>query len=98
MPGKRSSGRTSAHPPPLVRPTHLKPALNDAGLDFHVRVHDLGHAHASWLLAGGADIQVVKERLGHGSLRTTEKYLHTVPDHHDTALNALRRTRTRATN
>ena len=55
-------------------------------------------AHASWLLAGGADIQVVKERLGHGSLRTTEKYLHTLPDHDDTALDALRRTRTRTTN
>ncbi|HEY7007629.1 MAG TPA: tyrosine-type recombinase/integrase, partial [Jatrophihabitantaceae bacterium] len=44
-----------------------------------VRFHDLRHAHASWLLAGGADIQTVKERLGHGSLRTTEKYLHTLP-------------------
>ena len=73
-----------------------KPALAAAGLDFHVRVHDLRHAHASWLLAGGADIQVVKERLGHGSLRTTEKYLHTLPDADDTALDALRRTRTRA--
>ena len=29
--------------------------------------------------AGGADIQVVKQRLGHGSLRTTEKYLHFPP-------------------
>jgi hypothetical protein len=38
---------------------------------------DLRHAHASWLLAGGADLQVVKQRLGHGSLRTTEKYLNT---------------------
>jgi integrase len=26
-------------------------------------------------LAGGADLQVVRQRLGHGSLRTTEKYL-----------------------
>ena len=56
-------------------------------------MHDLRHAHASWLLAGGADIQTVKERLGHGSLRTTEKYLHTLPDTDDTALDALRRTR-----
>ncbi|MEP7177718.1 MAG: site-specific integrase [Pseudonocardiales bacterium] len=74
-----------------------KPAVTTAGLDFNVRVHDLRHAHASWLLAGGADIQTVKERLGHGSLRTTEKYLHTLPDHDDTALDALRRTRIRTT-
>jgi integrase len=73
------------------------PALAAAGLGFRVRVHDLRHAHASWLLAGGADIQTVKERLGHGSLRTTEKYLHTLPDADDTALDALRRTRSRAT-
>ena len=71
------------------------PALHAAGLGVGVRVHDLRHAHASWLLAGGADIQTVKERLGHGSLRTTEKYLHTLPDTDDTALNALHRTRTR---
>jgi integrase len=72
------------------------PALAAAGLEFRVRVHDIRHAHASWLLAGGADIQTVKERLGHGSLRTTEKYLRTLPDTDDTALDALRRTRTRA--
>ncbi|MGI5159115.1 tyrosine-type recombinase/integrase [Microbispora sp. CA-102843] len=56
-------------------------------------MHDLRHAHASWLLAGGADLQVVKERLGHGSISTTEKYLHTLPDADDTALDALARTR-----
>ena len=84
------------HPPPLVPPPHLEPRHSaTAGLDTTVRVHDLRHAHASWLLAGGADIQTVKERLGHGSLRTTEKYLHTLPDADDTALDALARTRTR---
>jgi Site-specific recombinase XerD len=31
------------------------------------------HAHASWLLAGGAELQVVEERLGHASITTTEK-------------------------
>ena len=43
------------------------PARKAAGLD-RVRIHDLRHAHASWLLAGGADLQVVKERLGHASI------------------------------
>jgi integrase len=72
------------------------PALRAAGLEIPVRVHDLRHAHASWLLAGGADLQVVKQRLGHGSLRTTERYLHTLPEADETALEALSKIRNRA--
>jgi site-specific recombinase XerD len=72
------------------------PALKAAGLEIPVRVHDLRHAHASWLLAGGADLQVVKQRLGHGSLRTTERYLHTLPEADETALKALSKIRNRA--
>jgi site-specific recombinase XerD len=67
-------------------------ALKAAGLD-KVRIHDLRHAHASWLLAGGADLQVVKERLGHASISTTEKYLHSLPTVDETALDALSRIR-----
>ncbi len=73
----------------------LKPSLARAGLDVDVKMHGLRHAHASWLLAGGADLQVVKERLGHGSISTTEKYLHTLPDADNTAIAALERTRRR---
>ena len=58
-------------------------------------MHDLRPAHASWLLAGGADLQVAKERLGHASIVTTQKYLHTLPDADDTALDAFTRIRTR---
>ena len=72
------------------------PALKAAGLEIPVRVHDLRHAHASWLLAGGADPQVVKQRLGHGSLRTTERYLHTPSEADETALEALSKIRNRA--
>lgn len=72
------------------------PALKAAGLEIRVRVHDLRHAHASWLLAGGADLQIVKQRLGHGSLRTTELYLHTLPEADETALEALSKIRNRA--
>jgi integrase len=68
-------------------------ALAAAGLGFHTTPHALRHAHASWLLAGGADLQVVKERLGHGSITTTERYLHTLPQKEDAALAAMSRIR-----
>jgi site-specific recombinase XerD len=55
----------------------------------------LRHAHASWLLAGGADLQVVKERLGHADIATTARYLHTLPEADETALDALSHIRNR---
>jgi integrase len=72
------------------------PTVKAAGLENGVRIHDLRHAHASWLLAGGADLQVVKERLGHASIATTERYLHTLPEADETALNALFNVRNRS--
>jgi integrase len=68
-------------PIPLSRNTfrtkYWRPAPQRAGIDFHVRVHDLRHAHASWLLAGGADLKTVMDRLGHAQIQTTQNYLHT---------------------
>jgi integrase len=72
------------------------PARKTCGL-ANVRIHDLRHAHASWLLAGGADLQVVKERLGHASIATTERYLHSLPTADETALDALSRIRRTST-
>jgi Phage integrase family len=104
---RRSAGKDSPRQPRAVETDgHIprdwfrlrvwKPALERAGITFNVRAHDLRHAHASWLLAGGADLQMVKERLGHGSISTTEKYLHTLPDADDLALDAFSRIRNRA--
>jgi integrase len=74
-----------------------RPACEAAGLTDLPRFHDLRHSHASWLLAGGADLQVVKERLGHGSIMTTQRYLHTLPDADESAVEAFSRIRSRST-
>jgi len=58
-------------------------------------MHDLRHAHASWLLAGGADLKTVMDRLGHSQLATTQRYLHTLDTTNDTALTAFLATRDR---
>jgi len=73
-----------------------RPAVAASGIDFDVRVHDLRHAHASWLLAGGADLKTVMERLGHTQIQTTQRYLHSLPDADEKALAAFQRTRKRA--
>jgi integrase len=74
-----------------------RPACKAACLTELPRFHDLRHSHASWLLAGGADLQVVKERLGHASIMTTQRYLHTLPDADETAVEAFSRIRGRST-
>jgi len=67
------------------------PAVERAGISFNVRMHDLRHAHASWLLAGGADLVGVMERLGHAQIQTTQKYLHTLPESDQKNLDAFSR-------
>ena len=77
QPRKRRTVDTDGHIPRRWFRDHIwLPATEAAMLNAGTRVHDLRHAHASWLLSGGADLQVVKERLGHASIRTTERYLH----------------------
>ena len=53
-------------------------AIEEAGLRWVPRTHDLRHANATQLLKNGVDLHEVKERLGHSSISTTERYLHRV--------------------
>lgn len=51
-------------------------AVRKAGMTWVPRTHDLRHANATLLLKNGVDLHEVKERLGHSSVQTTERYLH----------------------
>lgn len=69
------------------------PALKAAKLP-HVRPYDMRHSHASWSLAGGADVVWVAERMGHSNTNTTRQYIHAlddvVDDHALDAFSAIR--------
>ncbi|CAN5527112.1 site-specific integrase [soil metagenome] len=71
------------------------PAIERSALRQRVRFHDLRGAHASWLLAGGADLKAVMDRLGHRQIQTTQQYLGRLPDADDRALAAFESVRHR---
>lgn len=73
---------------------HFNLAVKKAGLDNlpglgALRIHDLRHLCATFLLMEGADLETVREILGHRDISTTQKYLHVVNEHKKKAIDKI---------
>lgn len=55
----------------------------------HRKYHALRHTSATLLLYGGVNLKQVQERLGHGDISTTNKYLHCIAEADEAAANVL---------
>jgi len=58
----------------------VKQRAHEAGLDERMTPHTLRHTFATHLLAGGCDLRVVQELLGHADVATTQIYTHLSSD------------------
>lgn len=63
-------------------------AYTASGID-PLRLHDLRHTYASWLVQDGVPLQEVQKLLGHASITTTERYAHLGTSQHARVLAAL---------
>ncbi len=55
----------------------------------HRKFHSLRHTSATLLLYGGVNIKQVQNRLGHGDIETTNKYLHCIAEADEQAATVL---------
>src|SRR5262245_64908779 len=55
--------------------THWDEVVTQLGYE-HLRRHDLRHTGLTWMADAGVPVHVLRKIAGHGSLITTQRYLH----------------------
>ncbi len=90
LPSRRAGAETDSQRPYTDLKTGFSKALTAAKIsDF--RFHDLRHTFASQLVMNGADLNTVRELLGHKSLKMTLRYAHLSPGHKQEAIRLIDR-------
>lgn len=68
---------------------HFREGIEKSGVK-KIRLHDLRHSHASWLIASGANIVAVSKRLGHSDVAMTMKiYTHLLQNSDDEMMDII---------
>jgi integrase/recombinase XerC len=67
----------------------FKACLKQANLPSHYSIHCLRHTYATNLLKSSGNLKLVKNQLGHSSIRTTEVYIALIEEDTRKALNKL---------
>ena len=65
--------------------------LKQAGIEKHIRFHDLRHTFASHLVMKGVDLHTVAKLMGHRDIKMTMRYAHLAPEHLQSAVDSLTR-------
>ena len=55
--------------------THWDEVVTALGYE-HLRRHDLRHTGLTWMTDAGVPVHILRKIAGHGSLTTTQRYLH----------------------
>jgi len=73
-----------------IRQRDLRRLCTHLGLPFHRALHNLRHAHGTYLLHRGVSLKVIQERLGHASAQfTLATYAHVLAGMQESAAQAV---------